>query len=199
MDATTKSFTEMLHVITGYLEAKDPENARLLCEKMLRQVKDQPQLWHCYGIALRELGHITEALIPLHKAVGLNPKLAGAWLNLAITELLLEKYEDAEISLTQVLQILPRHPTAQFHLAVLYQKQQRYTLARELYDELLMTQPNNINVVLNLASLLQEQGEPHVAKRLYQRALTLQPGNKQAIAAIEVIDGVAIPPVPSAI
>ncbi len=189
MKPTNMSFTEILHIITGYLEAKEPQKAKELCEDMLRQVKDQAQLWHCYGMALRELGQIQASLIPFHKAVGLNPKLAGVWLNLAITEILLEKYSEAEKSLEQVLTILPNHPTAQFHLAVLYHKQKRYTLARELYDDLLMTQPSNINVVMNLAELIKDQGDEMTALKLYRRALTLQPGNKQAMTAIEVIEG----------
>jgi tetratricopeptide (TPR) repeat protein len=195
MKPVNKSFTEILHIITGHIEAREPQKAKELCEEMLRQVKDQAQLWHCYGMAQRELGHVQESLISFHKAVGLNPKLAGVWLNLAISEIVLEKYDEAEKSLEQVLTLLPNHPAAKFQLAVLYHKQKRYTLARELYDELLMAQPNNVNVVLNLANLINEQGDAPTALRLYKRALTLQPDNKHARSVIETLEGRDVLPI----
>jgi tetratricopeptide (TPR) repeat protein len=188
MNTTALSYSQLLHEITGFLEAREPARAKELCEQLLKHIKDQPQLWHCYGIALREVGAVEASLIPLHRAVGLAPQLAGAWLNLALSEILLARYEAAEQSLEQVLKLLPNHTTAQFHMATVYHRQKRYTLARELYEVVLLREPNNFNVLLNLALLIEDTGDVQAALSLCKRAQRLFPENselKQAIARMD--------------
>jgi tetratricopeptide (TPR) repeat protein len=110
--------------------------------------------WFQKGLELEETGApVEEAVAAYEKVLELNPKAAGALVNLGTIYYRLRKFTEAERCYRQATEADPGYPLAQFNLGNLYDEQGRLPEAREHYNKALQLSPQYADAHFNLALL----------------------------------------------
>jgi len=113
--------------------------------------------WFEHGLALEQTGAPLEQIIEAYqKAVDLDPRSAGALVNLGTVFFNGHAWADAETQYKKALEVDPNYALAHFNLGNLYDEQGDAPAARHHYQEALRLQPNYADAHYNLALLYQE-------------------------------------------
>jgi tetratricopeptide (TPR) repeat protein len=120
-------------------------------------------------------GPIAEVIAAYRKAMEIDPKLAGAALNLGTVYYNQRKWLDAESCYRKALDANPRYALAHYNLGNLLDETGRAQDAMEHYKEALEIDPSYADAHYNLALLFQAQSEPLNALRHWRIYLKLEP------------------------
>ena len=88
------------------------------------------------GTVLRDAQQYERALAEFRRALTLNPSVARAYFQIAVTELCMSRLEDATRSLEQAVRMTPDNTRFRAYLAALYAKGGRTTDARTILNDL---------------------------------------------------------------
>lgn len=120
------------------------------------------------GLAIH-LGLYDDAVAYGNKALQINPKHIGSFINLAIALGKQNKNSEAEGYLLQALSLEPRNQTVLQNLGLLYERQNVLNKALQFYERLYDT--GSVNGALGLARVYEKQGQNDSAIRLYNELL----------------------------
>ncbi len=108
-------------------------------EKQMRlAVARSPECWLCLsglGNILDDAGHGEEAIGYFHKAIALAPAAGKPRYNLAITEIRLNRVDDAIAELLTAEKVEPKYPSPYFLLGRIYFTQDKLYLAEDQYTQ----------------------------------------------------------------
>jgi len=138
------------------------------------------------GEAFKAIGHNTEAITYLQRAVGYNSRDAEALSLLA--ELYAEEKQGSDIALTlcdQAIDIDGSRDMYWFRKGVILHASKKYTQARAVLTRCLELNKKNIEALLLLAKNYQKEKNIHQARRLYSKVLKLDGTNKKAANALK--------------
>jgi tetratricopeptide (TPR) repeat protein len=114
----------------------------------------ESEIWFQKGLELEEMGApVDEAIAAYNQVLDLNPKAAGALVNLGTIYYRQRKFAEAERYYREAIEADPSYPLAQFNLGNLYDEQGRLPEAREHYRSALKLNPQYADAHFNLALL----------------------------------------------
>jgi tetratricopeptide (TPR) repeat protein len=154
--------------------AKDNPNAE-------RQRRAEAERWFQRGLELEQTGAPLEEVREAYdKALELDPKSAGALVNLGTLHFNSRKWKEAEQFYRQAIEVDPDYALAQFDLANLYDERGDREKALEHYTAALRLSPNYADAHYNLALLYQTANEPMKAVRHWTAYLKLDGSSQWA-------------------
>ncbi len=141
--------------------------------------------WFQRGLELEQSGApVSEQVIEAYKkAVELDPKSAGALVNLGTIFFNARQWTEAEKYYQQALQVDPEYALAHFDLANLYDERGDRIQALAHYESALRISPNYADAHYNVALLYQGSNQPMKAVRHWKTYLKLDPASHWASIA----------------
>ena len=137
--------------------------------------------------ALRERGHIDEAVAKYQQAIAADPKRLAA--RAALGELLLQVHRDDEAIdvLRAALERNPSFPQALYDLAFALRVRDRLAEAVDAYQRYIKLRPSDPDAYYGLARALQNLGRKADARKAYETYLSLEkrPGERRWIASAQ--------------
>jgi tetratricopeptide (TPR) repeat protein len=141
------------------------------------------------GVALEETGApVEQAIEAYRRAVELNPRAAGALVNLGTIQYRLGKYKEAERFYSQALLADPGYPLAHFNMGNLQDEMGAVSLAAGHYEKALALNPGYADAHFNLALLSERTGDPLKAVRHWRIYLQLDHTSSWAEIARKQLD-----------
>ena len=137
--------------------------------------------WFQRGLDLEQSGSAAEHVIEAYrKAIELDPKSAGALVNLGTIYFNARKWAEAEKHYRQALEVDPEYALAHFDLANLYDERGERGKAQAHYESALRISPNYADAHYNLALLYQGSNQSMKAVRHWTTYLKLDPASHWA-------------------
>lgn len=134
--------------------------------------------WFQRGLDLEQSGAPHEEVIEAYqKAIDLDPKSAGALVNLGTIYFNARKWIEAERHYMQALQVDPDYALAHFDLANLHDERGDRAKAQHHYEAALQASPNYADAHYNLALLFQGSNQPMKAVQHWRAYLKLDPSS----------------------
>ncbi len=168
-----------------------------VAERLRRKL--EADRWFEHGLELEQTGAPFEEIIRAYqKATELDPRSAGALVNLGTVFFNGHAWADAEEQYKKALEIDPDYPLAHFNLGNLYDEQGDVPNALKHYQDALRAQPNYADAHYNLALLYQGMHDVMSAVRHWRAYLKLDGGSTWAeiarrelrkLEALTVVDG----------
>ncbi len=132
--------------------------------------------WFQRGLDLEQSGAPAEEIISAYeKAIDLDPKSAGALVNLGTIYFNSRDWQSAEKYYSQALEVDPEYALAHFDLANLYDERGNRERALAHYESALRIAPNYADAHYNVALLYQGSGQPMKAVQHWRTYLKLDP------------------------
>ncbi len=151
------------------LEFRAPDSAAATRDRRLTAER-----WFQRGLELEQTGAPTGEIIEAYqKALALDPKSAGALVNLGTIHFNARNWKEAERFYLAALEADPDYPLAHFDLANLYDERGDRTKAIDHYLAALRVSPNYADAHYNLALLYQGSNQPMRAVRHWTAYLKL--------------------------
>jgi len=148
--------------------------------QILAQDKDNAVAIQLIGMALNQLGHVSEALPYLQRAVKIAPQSEGVSLQLGDAYEQLGQLEDAASVYRELLKQSPNHAAANNNLAGVLQRTGQLDEAIEHYQQAVKLNPNYLIGWKNYAVAADAAGKTEWAAEAYKQWLWLEPGNVTA-------------------
>ncbi len=137
--------------------------------------------WFQRGLDLEQSGAPAAQIIEAYqKAIDLDPKSAGALVNLGTIYFNARKWAEAEQRYHQALEVDPEYALAHFDLANLYDERGDRNKALTHYEAALRISPNYADAHYNLALLYQGSNQAMKAVRHWRMYLKLDPASHWA-------------------
>jgi tetratricopeptide (TPR) repeat protein len=137
--------------------------------------------------ALRDHGHIDEAIAKYQQAIAADPKRLAV--RTALGELLLQVHRDDEAIdvFRAALDRSPTYPQALYDLAFALRARDRQAEAVDAYQRYIKLRPNDPDAYYGLARALQKLGRKADAKKAYESYLSLEkrPSERRWIASAQ--------------
>jgi tetratricopeptide (TPR) repeat protein len=134
--------------------------------------------WFQRGLDLEQSGAPHEQVVDAYqKAIDLDPKSAGALVNLGTIYFNARKWSEAERYYRQALDVDPDYALAHFDLANLYDERGDRAQAQHHYEAALQSSPNYADAHYNLALLYQGSNQPMKAVQHWRAYLKLDPSS----------------------
>jgi tetratricopeptide (TPR) repeat protein len=152
--------------------------AGLLAFPGARQAADatrrEAEQWFEKGLELEQIGAPPEDIVAAYRrALDLDPRSAGALVNLGTVYYHLKDWAQAERCYKQAIEVDPAYALAYFNLGNLYEEIGRRSLAAVQYLAALRISPQYADVHYNLALLMQAEGDIMTAVRHWKAYLKL--------------------------
>jgi tetratricopeptide (TPR) repeat protein len=149
-----------------------------------REQRAQAEGWFQRGIELEQEGAPIEHVIESYKkALDLDPKSAGALVNLGTIHFNARRWQDAERYYRKALEVDPEYALAHFDLANLYDERGDRSKAVDHYEAALRIAPAYADAHYNLALLYQGANQPMKAVRHWTIYLKLDPSSEWSSVA----------------
>jgi tetratricopeptide (TPR) repeat protein len=146
-----------------------------------RQQRAEAERWFQQGLELEQSGAPANEIIETYqKALELDPKSAGAMVNLGTVYFNLRNWEESERFYLQAIEVDPDYALAHFDLANLYDERGNRNKALEHYHNALRLSPNYADAHYNLALLYQGSNQALKAVRHWTTYLKLDPTSQWA-------------------
>jgi len=138
----------------------------------------EAERWFQRGLELEQTGApMDEVVAAYEKALKLDPKSAGALVNLGTICFNLQKWKDAERYYREALIADPTYALAHFNLGNLYDERGERSQALEHYQAALRIAPNYADAHYNLALLYQGSNQAMKAVHHWTKYLKLDPSS----------------------
>ena len=156
------------------------EMARLICVQAAKVSDSYAPIYNILGLVLLKMGRVTPALAEFRKAVGLDPSLREAHMNIGAITLSFRDYKSSAEAFTRVLSLNPDKKTkveALVGLGVALRGERQYKEAMAKYKEAEQLDPSNLDIVYNQGILVQDYmfdaSNPSVGIATLQQAANL--------------------------
>jgi tetratricopeptide (TPR) repeat protein len=139
--------------------------------------RESAEKWFQRGLESEQVGRTQDAVKAYEKAVELDQRSAGAWLNLGTIFFNARQFSRAESHYKKALDADPQYALAHFNLANLYDERGDYRRALLHYQDAVRLNPTYADAHYNLALLYQGAGQVMEAVRHWKTYLKLDPGS----------------------
>jgi tetratricopeptide (TPR) repeat protein len=142
-----------------------------------RNRKESAEKWFQRGLECEQTGSVQDAIMSYETAAQLDPRSAGAWLNLGTIFFNARQFTRAESHYKKALDADPEYALAHFNIANLYDERGDYRRALVHYQHAVRLNPSYADAHYNLALLFQGGGQVMEAVRHWKIYLKLDPGS----------------------
>jgi tetratricopeptide (TPR) repeat protein len=145
-----------------------------------RQV-EEAEVWFQRGLEIEERGGpVAESAEAYARSLELNPRAAGAWVNLGTLRYRDGDLKEAERLYRRALGVASDYALAHFNLGNVCEETGRLAEALERYEDALRLNPTYADAHYNLALVYERRGEPMRAARHWRQYLKLDPASPWA-------------------
>jgi tetratricopeptide (TPR) repeat protein len=142
---------------------------------------EEAETWFQRGLEIEESGGDSgEAAEAYTRSLELNPRAAGAWVNLGTLRYREGDLKEAERLYRKALEVSDEYALAHFNLGNVCEETGRLEEARERYEHALKLNPSYADAHYNLALVYERRSEHMRAVRHWQAYLKLDPGSPWA-------------------
>ncbi len=136
--------------------------------------------WNNYGIALLDAQQYAASVHAFERVAALRPDYPDVYTNMALVEILWEKYDDARPNLAKALTLLPGDPRALYYRALVERNEGQVEQAIVDLDAVLAKYPISKDALRELGfSYYQEHNYPK-AREVYERLQAVDPDDLAA-------------------
>uniref|UniRef100_E6QMI6 Cytochrome c-552/4 domain-containing protein n=1 Tax=mine drainage metagenome TaxID=410659 RepID=E6QMI6_9ZZZZ len=136
--------------------------------------------WNNYGIALLDAQQYAASVHAFERVAALRPDYADAYTNMAVVEILWEKYDDARPNLARALALLPGDQRALYYRALVERNEGHVQQATTDLQAVLVKYPVSKDALRELGfSYYQEHNYPK-AREIYERLQAVDPDDLAA-------------------
>ena len=161
-------------------ERKDLDGAVRHFRKAIQIYDKYPEAHLKLGLALLDMGKLTEAQSELQKSTQLDPMAPAAYLALGAIYNQEKRYPEAERTLTHGLELKPDVPDAQYELSKTYLALGRWQEAEPHAQKAAALQPDLAPVHVILGNIALKKRDATGALKEYQQYLKLDPNGPMA-------------------
>jgi tetratricopeptide (TPR) repeat protein len=154
----------------------------------VREQRDKAEKWFRKGLQLEQAGASGDAIAAYETAVQLDPKSAGAWVNLGTIYFNARQFGKAEAYYRRALEADSGYALAHFNIGNLHDERGDYERALHHYRHAVQLSPQYADAHYNLALLYQSAGHVMEAVRHWKLYLKLDPGSSWASIARRELD-----------
>ena len=145
---------------------------------------EEAESWFQKGLLLEEHGEPPETIIEAYSnALELNPKAAGAWVNIGTVHYREGDLREAEYSYRQALKVYPQYALAHFNLGNICEETGRLEEAAENYSSAIKNDDAYGDAHYNLALVGERLDKPMDAAKHWRMYLKLDPTSPWARVA----------------
>ena len=142
---------------------------------------EEAETWFQRGLEIEENdGEASEAAKAYTRSLELNPRAAGAWVNLGTLRYREGDLQEAERLYRKALEVSDEYALAHFNLGNVCEETGRLDEARERYEHALKLNPSYADAHYNLALVYERRREHMRAVRHWQSYLKLDPASPWA-------------------
>lgn len=131
--------------------------------------------WFNKGYCLAQLKRYNHALIAYNRARSLNPSDVELLLETASVEVLLNKFDDAEKTLGEALQLSDNHTQIYYDFGLLYKNKGNFKSAIEYFNKMLRLEPNSLDALFQIGVCYESLRNYKKALSLYESYLNIDP------------------------
>ncbi len=168
------------------IEQRNWDRAKQEYLKALGLKSDTPDVHYGLATVYFQLGELTSAAHHFKEVTRLDPKRAGAYVNLGAVLNLLTQYDEAVAILRKGISLDPKRTEGYYNLGLVHKRKGQLDLAVQAYREAIRLNPRLGDAHLNLANVYLEKNLPRQAIPHYEQALQVRPGWPKAL------DGLAL-------
>lgn len=151
---------------------------------------EEAEGWFQRGLEIEERGgQPAEAAEAYTRSLELNPRAAGAWVNLGTLRYRDGELKEAERLYRKALDVSSDYALAHFNLGNVCEETGRLEEARERYEQALRLNPSYADAHYNLALVFERRREPMSAVRHWRAYLKLDPASPWAGIARRQLKG----------
>jgi tetratricopeptide (TPR) repeat protein len=167
---------------------QDPERARQLYLQALGLRSDAPDVHYGLATVCHKLGDLHAAAHHFKEVTRLDPRRAGAFINLGAIYNLLDQLDDAVVMLRRGIQLDSHRGEGYYNLALVYRRKKQLDLAIQAYREAIRVNPQMADAHYNLGNLYVEKAQYGQAATHYKNALQLRPNWDKAQAGLAEVE-----------
>ncbi|HVY72107.1 MAG TPA: tetratricopeptide repeat protein, partial [Verrucomicrobiae bacterium] len=160
--------------------AADPSTAGTSQTSLFRRSRGPANEFFNLGLSKHQRGDLPGAICHYQEALGLNPQLAPALLNLGVAWKDSRRFELAKECFGKLLELHPGHPEASNNLGVVLQAEGDLESALPLFRHATGARPGYTDAELNLGVVLRELGNVVEAIQWHRRTIARQPDCAEA-------------------
>jgi tetratricopeptide (TPR) repeat protein len=152
-------------------------------EEETRNRREEAERWFQQGLRHEQTGSVKEAIQSYEKATEIDPRSAGAWVNLGTIYFNAKQFGRAESYYRRALDSDPTYALAHFNIGNLYDERADYERALHHYNRAVELNSRYADAHYNLALLHQARGHVMDAVRHWKTYLKLDPGSSWGVIA----------------
>ena len=134
-----------------------------------------PFAWKILGVVLKQMGRLSESLLPSQKSVALSPDDADAHSNLGVVLRDLGRLSEAEATLRQAAALSPEYAEAYINLGVILGELGKLDEAETTLRQAVALRPEYAEAYINLGVMLRKLGKLEEAEITLRQAIALRP------------------------
>jgi len=168
-----KSFLEEL--VDDCLENFRYKEAYVIIDSLLKVSPCDSEFWYQKGVCLSQLNHNKAAIKCFKKSLSLNPFDIEISLDLASSQLALNRFSDAADTLQSALEIEPNNHIVFYKFGKLYQQKHLYDLSIDFFRKAIEIDKNYSDAYFQLAISMEFSNKPNEALAAYDDYLMVEP------------------------
>jgi tetratricopeptide (TPR) repeat protein len=168
------------------IEQRDWDRAKQEYLKALGLKSDTPDVHYGLATVYFQLNELTSAAHHFKEVTRLDPKRAGAFVNLGAVLNLLTEYDEAITVLRKGIALDPKRTEGYYNLGLVHRRKNQLDLAIQAYREAIRINPRLGDAHLNLANVYLDKRQYRQAIAHYENALKVRPAWNKAL------DGLAL-------
>jgi Tfp pilus assembly protein PilF len=169
---------------------RNPEKARQLYLQALGIRSDVPDVHYGLATVCFQLKDLHSAAHHFKEVTRLEPRHAGAFINLGAVYNLLDQLDDAIPMLRRGIQLDSHRGEGYYNLALVYRRKKQLDMAIQAYREALRVNPQMADAHYNLGNVFLEKGQPSMAASHYKQALMLRPNWDKAQVGLAEVEAI---------
>lgn len=162
------------------LKTNNPRSALIKFQEILDHKPDNANILNFIGICHSQLKNYEKALLYISKAISINKKEVGFYLNLGNVYKDLKNFKKALEVYLACLEINKAAPDLLYNIGILYENQHKYKEALIYYKKTIELEPLNKFALNNTANVSKELSLFNEAAKLYKKAINIDQNYAQA-------------------
>ena len=161
--------------------------ARNICQQLCNASSNNPEALFLLGqISMKQNNFVASENI-FSRLTILDSRNFEAFHNKGLSQVYLNKLNDAFISFKTAIEINPEYATGYASMGCLFRDSGQYERAEEYFNKALKINPNHLDALIYLANLLMFTLGPDAADKYFKHAHSVDPKNVSAIIGIATV------------
>ena len=176
----TEPSQDQLNQLLDHYQAGKLGDAETLARSLTQKFPKHLFAWKILGVVLRQMGRLSESLLPSQKCLELSPQDADAHNNLGVVLKDLGRLDEAEASYRKAIALRPTFAEAHSNLGNILLELDRSEKAEASLRQAITLKPDLSEAHHNLGNALKALGRLDEAEESYEQAIAITPAYAKA-------------------